>query len=436
MGPRIKSLSVRGFRAYGAAVQTLNLPTDIAVVWGPNSTGKTSLAEAFEFLLTGSIARRELMASSQDEFADALRNAHLAADQEVYVAAGITAADDTAHYIRRVLTSDYAKKQNCTSCLEIDGALAVEADLAKLGIVLSQPPLQAPVLTQHTLSYIFSVRPQDRATYFKSLLEVTDLDELRNDIAALADGLKPPDGRLLTKFDTCAAIPALKPAFAGILRKIPGAESFTAKISEAARTLIEVSGGEVPDTLDDRLTKVEEILADRRSKTFPVRGFERKELAGWNAPSADTWSRLQTYINEREKVDEETRKLAALFGEALNLPRISGITVPVECPLCGTEAAMTPARVQVIRQHVEDTKDFKTAESAAKSALAQLFASAEALMTALAAALPWYLKTSGAKRRETGFAVTRIRNLLGDHADEFVGPWLVQTRHLVRARRA
>jgi recombinational DNA repair ATPase RecF len=54
MGPRIKSLSVRGFRAYGAAVQTLNLQTDIAVVWGPNSTGKTSLAEAFEFLLTGS----------------------------------------------------------------------------------------------------------------------------------------------------------------------------------------------------------------------------------------------------------------------------------------------------------------------------------------------------------------------------------------------
>ena len=82
-------------------------------------------------------------------------------------------------------------------------------------------------------------------------------------------------------------------------------------------------------------------------------------------------------------------------------------------------------------------RTYKTAESGGKIRLwRQLFASAEALMTALAAALPWYLKTSGAKRRETGFAVTRIRNLLGDHADEFVGPWLVQTRHLVRARRA
>ena len=78
MAVRLRSLAVKGFRAYGATEQTLNLPAEIAAVWGPNSTGKTSLAEAFEFLLTGCIARRELMASSRDEFANALRNAHLA----------------------------------------------------------------------------------------------------------------------------------------------------------------------------------------------------------------------------------------------------------------------------------------------------------------------------------------------------------------------
>ena len=159
----------------GLPSRLLNLPSDIAAVWGPNSTGKTSLAEAFEFLLTGNIARRELMASSQDEFADALRNAHLAAEQGVYVAAGITAADNMVHQIRRVLTSDNAKKQSCISSLKIDGVLATEAGLEQLGIALSQPPLKAPVLAQHTLGYIFSARPQDRATYFKTLLEVTDL---------------------------------------------------------------------------------------------------------------------------------------------------------------------------------------------------------------------------------------------------------------------
>ena len=91
--PRLRSLTVKGFRAYGAAEQTLNLPTDIAVVWAPNSKGKTSLAEAIEFLLTGHIARRALMASSQDEFADALRNAHLPPAHQVYVAATIIGLD-------------------------------------------------------------------------------------------------------------------------------------------------------------------------------------------------------------------------------------------------------------------------------------------------------------------------------------------------------
>ena len=54
----------------------------------------------------------------------------------------------------------------------------------------------------------------------------------------------PPDDPLLTKFDTCAVVPALKPALAVILRKIPDAESFTAKIGDAARTLIEAAGDE------------------------------------------------------------------------------------------------------------------------------------------------------------------------------------------------
>ena len=164
-----------------------------------------------------------------------------------------------------------------------------------------------------------------------------------------------------------------------------------------------------------------------------MRLFECKELDGWNAPSADTWSWLQFYIDERQKVDEETRQLAALFDEALNLPSISGIITPVECPLCGIESALTPERVRLIRDYVEDAKDFKRAESAAKSALTQLSASVEVLATAAESAQPWYLKIGSAKRRETGFTVARIGELLGDHADKFVAPWLSRTRPLARA---
>ena len=176
---RIRSLTVRGFRAYGSVEQELRLPGDLTVVWAPNSKGKTSLAEAFEFLLTGRIVRRELMASSKDEFADALRNAHLPEGEDVYVHASIEMSDGSVQSLRRVLTRDYGMRHECESRIEINGAVATPEQLADLGFSLSQPPLAAPVLAQHTLGYVFSLGPQNRATYFKALLEVTEIDELR-----------------------------------------------------------------------------------------------------------------------------------------------------------------------------------------------------------------------------------------------------------------
>jgi hypothetical protein len=87
------------------------------------------------------------------------------------------------------------------------------------------------------------------------------------------------------------------------------------KVSDAAQALIESAGETVPATTDERLASTQRILTDRRSKTFPIQGFERKELAGWNPPPEDTWTRLNTYLEERKKVDEQTRQLAALFGD-------------------------------------------------------------------------------------------------------------------------
>lgn len=429
---RVRSLAVRGFRAFGAIEQVLNLPSDLAAIWGPNSKGKTSLAEAFEFLLTGRIARRELMASSQDEFADALRNAHLAAEVDVYVAARLTAADGTERQIKRTLTADYGKRQDCASRLEIDGAAATEADLTALGITLSQPPLSAPVLAQHTLAYIFSVRPQDRATYFKTLLEVTDLDAVRNDIAALVSEVGPPDDPLLTKFDTCTAVPALRPSLDPIARAIPKLEGFTARVADAAEALITSAGETAPAPLEERLDLIGRILTDRRSKTFPIRGFERRVLAGWAPPPDQRFTILDTCVEERAKVDEETRQLVALFDQALKIPGIAQLAEPADCPLCGSKSAMTPERVELIRKHVEDARGLQAAEAAARTALAQLSASAVSLADSVAMAFPHFMKAMAGRRREAGFVIARMRSILGDQAT-LVDPWLDQLRPLARA---
>jgi AAA domain-containing protein len=97
---RISKLEIQGFRSFGRDAQTLELPSLLAAVWGPNSQGKTSLAEAVEFLLTGHIVRRDLMASGQDEFADALRNCHLPAGTPCFVQAVIVDADGAPHTVK------------------------------------------------------------------------------------------------------------------------------------------------------------------------------------------------------------------------------------------------------------------------------------------------------------------------------------------------
>lgn len=430
---RIRSLTVKGFRAYGGTAQCLILPSDIAVVWGPNSKGKTSLGEAFEFLLTGRISRREMMASSQDEFAGALRNAHLAVDQEVFVAAQISTPDGSVHEVKRTLTSDYAKRQACTSRLEIDGAEALEEDLAALGIVLSQPPLQAPVLAQHTLSYIFSVKPQDRATYFKALFEVTDLDELRNTIAGLDAELEAPDDEALSKFDRCAALPPLTADLLLIPLSIPDVSGMAEALDNCVNALLEGASVDVPPTPDERRTALENLLLDLRSKTFPVRYFERQAIAGWNQPAEQLWAQLKAYIEEKEKVDEETLQLSTLFIEALKLPPVAEITAPIDCPLCGVASILTPVRVQTIRQHVENTKDFKKVEDETKESLAQLGSLASALVDSVARTLPVFLQIKASRRRDEGFRVSRIHELLGDESDDIVCSWLSRIRPLVRA---
>ena len=434
--PRLRSLTIKGFRAYGATEQVLNLPSDIAVVWGPNSTGKTNLAEAIEFLLTGRIARRELMASSQAEFADALRNAHLPLGQQVYVAATITAPDGSSHQIKRILTADYAKMQDCKSRLEINGKPVANQDLAAIGISLSQPPLAAPVLAQHTLSYIFSVRPQDRATYFKALLELTDLDDLRNDIASLSSNLSLPQEPLLVKFDAVLTVPALKPILSVLNTTILDLAALTARLDAGAQALIAAAGDQSPATPVERLAAVERILNERRSKTFPVGTFKYAPLTAGSEPALSTWAVLDNYILERAKIDDETRQLVALFYEALKLPRIAGATGAADCPLCETPGALTAERILAIRTHVEDAAGFKMAETAARSALAQLAASATALTTAATGILPGFVRQTHSQRRADGFTTARLRTLLGEQADGLIRPWLAALRTLIRSSRS
>jgi hypothetical protein len=312
---------------------------------------------------------------------------------------------------------------------------ATHADLAACGIILSQPPLRAPVLAQHTLAYLFSARPQDRASYFKAILEVTDLEDFRGAVAALAGQIKLPTLPLLEKLKLVTVIPGVDNLLSPLLQQVPSASELEEIFEAALQLLIEQDGQVVPDELSGKLAKTEQILAEKRTKAFPFNGFDKRPLAAWSHPTAEQITTIRQYLEERAKVDEETRRLTSLFREALALPSIASATANVDCPLCTAESSLTVERVAFIRQQVANTEGFRKAERAAADSLTRLQSGLQSVINVTNEALPRFITTSGKVRRQTDFRVCRITELLGESAT-CVDPWLSQLRTVTRLRAA
>ncbi len=371
--PRIVSLTIKGFRAYGKEVQRLEFDGPIALIYAPNSQGKTSLAEAIEFLLTGKTVRRELLASAKREFAEALRNAHLPDVEDVLIAADIKDAEGQVHHIERRLIRDYTGREPCQSELKVDGEPA--DDLTSLGIRLSQPPLEAPVLMPHTLRFVVSTEPQKRTEYLKALLEVLDLEEIRDAIVQAKNYLPEPNSEVLSIYNSCRS----NPQFGEILELLE-----TAPLSRSAveSVLAEALGhilqghGPVPEGLEPRLSAAKELLGRQRARIFPVNDLViRRELAWGERP--DIQEPLEAFLHAKGAVDQEVARLLRLFQEVLKLPEIAKDKEAVDCPVCQTPQALTPERINAIRQEVEANAQFIRYRERAQKVLNDLHTAAQ-----------------------------------------------------------
>jgi DNA repair exonuclease SbcCD ATPase subunit len=161
--PRIKRIEICGFRSFSEP-QVLNFESDLAVIWAANSQGKSSTAEALEFLLSGRTSRRDLLGGAKSEFERCLRNVHLGDNDPVWVSADIARDDGITAKVVRTLVDDYTVERECVSTLTVDGSPAT--DLTALGFVLSDPPTSAPVLLQHKIRFDLSSRQLERIVFF------------------------------------------------------------------------------------------------------------------------------------------------------------------------------------------------------------------------------------------------------------------------------
>src|ERR1039457_3895932 len=72
---RLKEISLRGFRGFNAE-RSILLGDRLTLIFAPNSHGKTSISEGFEWLLYGYTSKVQF-ADSKDEYKGSYRNIHL-----------------------------------------------------------------------------------------------------------------------------------------------------------------------------------------------------------------------------------------------------------------------------------------------------------------------------------------------------------------------
>ena len=297
---------------------------------------------------------------------------------------------------------------------------------------LLPPPLRAPVLAQHTLAYVFSASPTERATYFRAVLDTQDLEDFRNAVEGLKSKLTVPQPPELTKLAVVETIPEAA-ATVGGLRKAKTATDLEKTLARTLATLLTALGVTAKGSLKDEADQLDAMLDGRRKQAFPLGLFSRKAFVSWPGLLAETSTTLLDFDRERTGVNVETRRLTVLFEAVLSLPEVEHAHDPQDCPVCGTASALTPTRVSHIRGQVEASASYQAAMKAATQLLSDVDGRLLALSQMAAQALPKFAPMTAANRRKEHFRLSEIRRLVLDQT--LVDAWVQATRNVIRSTR-
>lgn len=396
-------VEVEGFRAFGTEVQRIDLSSSLTVLTAQNSQGKTSLAEAIEWLLTGCTSRRDLHGGAKAEFIGSLRNVHAPADCSVRVAAHIDLDGSRMVTLERVLTADYQGSTPCASILRADGTPVPSVDA--IGFPLSRGKLSAPVLLQHVMRYVLSAAPQERADYFKAILELDDLELVRREIKSLRDEFdSAPKHAALSQLGELAAYTTFKDRV-GLLRTAKSLLEVETGLLELVNAALILDKHAAASDLSQGVAALRSAMAARHAKVLAVEQLDLGALdSAWEVRSLD----LSAYSASAGAVDREVTRLVPIFEAVLGLPSLPVGDAGVDCPVCGTSRALDSHRVQHLREALARSSSLRSESQAALKEVSGLKAVLDQTARDARRLAPRALQWSEEERRSNRLAAHKI----------------------------
>jgi hypothetical protein len=174
---RVRLISVlpHYFRGFRAPKRLVTLESELILIEGPNSSGKTSLSEAFEWVFTGGLSRRS--SGHPRELANCIANEFRPADEQTWVEC-VLGVDDRVVTIRRVLSQDYTEKAAGVPLSDVYRDGEHLSNLEERALLEELFAGVAPILMQHTLRQFVHDSPENRRQYFERLLQIDELTAL------------------------------------------------------------------------------------------------------------------------------------------------------------------------------------------------------------------------------------------------------------------
>lgn len=427
-GPRLVSIRPHYFRGFKNLGLAIDLTGDLIVIEGKNSTGKTSLAEALEFLFQGTLSRREdLGEGNPRELENCIGNQFRPIDECTFVEATFVkhpgTADAQEFVVKRILTKDYGdtNTSNCESKLLKDGSeLSKEDEASVLDDLLRRVP---PLLMQHTLRSFVHNQPSQRRQYFERILDLNDLTDLIGKAvignAKLPGFTSPNSNAGLLRWQSLIAV--LNTAESKTAAKKVKPASIQDQSKALVKALIEIAKFEFSSAsanLADAESWIDQLQLEARQASFPpLAKLQPKQQPNHDFPKILIGSEIRkaniekrwTKLEEAKTSTNAVRKNAQAIADALESMTQAGLIDPElavqVCPLCehGHPPTLTQKRLREIcgwQPLVEAEKraknELESEIKGLKRDLSTLISEADNTLPKIPDLDPYLKKTSGA----------------------------------------